>query len=383
MDQGENMTSPKVSIVRFLPLDGESVWIGTANHGFAVYAQEELKRRFPGTRFTQLVAGEVFSAVIPAARQEAAAAWGKEQPVFLRHIQPVSAEADFSGDEADLWRLPKAVSAMLKQVWPVLAGGSGTRRQGEEAEIPTGACAAVQIRRQDFTPMAYTLKQLKEAIASELQTAFGWETIVKEADWVISVFLGDRDGKAFLGVSRPAENLSDWSGGAIRFRREEGQISRAKFKLLEAEQVFSLDFSRYSRALDIGAAPGGWTSLLLERGLEVTAVDPARLDPSLKGHPRLTFLRKNAAEVHFSEGQFDLLVCDMSWSPRQMVKLVSGLAYALCRGGTAVITLKFMHKKPFQAFRETVEALKPSLSLIGAKQLFHNREELTLCLMKR
>jgi 23S rRNA (cytidine2498-2'-O)-methyltransferase len=58
------------------------------------------------------------------------------------------------------------------------------------------------------------------------------------------------------------------------------------------------------------------------------------------------------------------------------------LLYALKLGGTAIITVKLMHKKPFQTVRELLQAFESQLHLVKAKQLFHNREELTLYLMK-
>ncbi len=59
---------------------------------------------------------------------------------------------------------------------------------------------------------------------------------------VVSVVLAPDE--AFLGVSRAIDNLSDWAGGARRFRRDPDQISRAEFKLLEALEVFALDRPR-------------------------------------------------------------------------------------------------------------------------------------------
>jgi 23S rRNA (cytidine2498-2'-O)-methyltransferase len=187
----------------------------------------------------------------------------------------------------------------------------------------------------------------------------------------------------YYGVSAPADNISDWSGGMVRFQKEEGQVSRAKFKLLEAEETFDLDLSDFQRALDVGAAPGGWTSLLLDRGVKVTAVDPGDMHPALLDDPNLTYLKKNASDVQFDKGSFDLLVCDMSWSPKQMAKLVTDLMNGLESGGTALITVKLMHKKPFQTVKETVAAFGDEMELLRAKQLFHNREELTLYLKKK
>jgi 23S rRNA (cytidine2498-2'-O)-methyltransferase len=65
-----------------------------------------------------------------------------------------------------------------------------------------------------------------------------------------------------------------------------------------------------------------------------------------------------------------------------MAMLVSSLLYSVRRGGTVIITLKLMHGKAFQAIKETVQSFQTHLTLCRAKQLFHNREELTLYFTK-
>jgi 23S rRNA (cytidine2498-2'-O)-methyltransferase len=212
-------------------------------------------------------------------------------------------------------------------------------------------------------------------------SALELEFTVQEPEWIISIFADEETW--YLGVSKPEDSLSDWNGGAVRFQREEGQISRAKFKLLEAEKQFGIPFRSFRRALDIGAAPGGWTSFLLEQGLEVTAVDPARMHPSLEGNRMLRVIHKNAADVSFKEQEFDLLVCDMSWSPKQMARLVTGLLYSLQTGGTAVITVKLLTKKPMALIKEIIAVFEEArMQIQGAKQLFHNRDEITLYMIK-
>ena len=57
--------------------------------------------------------------------------------------------------------------------------------------------------------------------------------------------------------------------------------SRAYFKLEEALDLAGVDDLHGSRALDLGAAPGGWTEVLLDRGASVVAVDPGALDASV------------------------------------------------------------------------------------------------------
>lgn len=51
-------------------------------------------------------------------------------------------------------------------------------------------------------------------------------------------------------------------------------------------------------------------------------------------------------------------------------------------GGKAIITVKLMHKKPFKTIKELLAQLSPTLTMLQAKQLFHNRDELTIFFTK-
>jgi 23S rRNA (cytidine2498-2'-O)-methyltransferase len=340
---------------------GSSKWICTANHSFIAYAQEELRRRFGQVKATVLIPDEVIVVTLPADVIEVQRQLQTDPLIFLRHIQPVALEIDYASLESS-----QAISALQEYL-------------GTKSELMPGQTVAVQIRKGNVEATNLDLQELKASLDHTLTEA-GVEVVTRGSDWIISVFM-DKE-LLYVGLSTPSENLSDWSGGALRFQREEGQISRAKFKLLEAERAFGLDLADFKEGLDIGAAPGGWTSLLLERGLKVTAIDPAAMHPSLADHRRLTILKKNASEVKLGDSQFDLLVCDMSWSPMQMVRLVADLLYALRSGGTAIVTVKLMHKKPLQTIRDITEKFSEHLEVRRLKQLVHNRDEITLYMVK-
>lgn len=335
-------------------------FIGTSNRGFAQQAQEEIRRLIKEVKFTYLIPSEVFLIEFTNIENQFLKLIREQKPIFLRHIQPVDISFPVTRSDSDLQQMVE----YIKQV-----------------TLTAEEKVALQIRKTPHISFEYSPVEIKTTLDPIFNEIHQIELVTRHADKVISIFLSENI--MYLGISNPEDNLSDWSGGAIRFRKEEGQISRAKFKLLEAEEEFNLDFTQFKHALDIGAAPGGWTSLLLEKDLQVTAVDPAQLHPSLLQHPKLTFLQKNASDVSFSPAEFDLLVCDMSWSPRQMSKLIYDLLPALKRHGTAIITAKLMHKKPFQTVKEICELLEPLLELNRAKQLFHNREELTLHFTKK
>ncbi|SFL83851.1 23S rRNA (cytidine2498-2'-O)-methyltransferase [Paenibacillus sp. 1_12] len=335
-----------------------STFIGTANRGYGQQAQEEVLRLFGSPiKFTHLVPNEIFLFQLPVSKSDVINKLTTQEPMFLRHIQPVDAELVWDGELASL-----------------LTWVTGSIQLNAESLI------AVQVRKTEELTTGVSQGEYKQAIDHILTETYATVPVAKGSEFIVSLYLVP--GSAYIGLSKPEENLSDWSGGAIRFRKEEGQLSRAKFKLLEAEQVFGLDLTQYKTALDVGAAPGGWTSLLLERGIKVTAIDPAKLDKDLLKNKNLTFHQKNAADVKLKDDSFELIVCDMSWSPRQMGKLIKGLLPALITGGTAIITVKLMHKKAFQTVRELVGDLSPDLTVQKAKQLFHNREELTLFFIK-
>src|SRR5690606_13535670 len=125
-----------------------------------------------------------------------------------------------------------------------------------------------------------------------------------------------------LGASLARENLSDWARGMRRFAREEGQISRAEFKLLEALGEFDLTLPARGSALDLGAAAGGWTRVLRQLEQYVTAVDPGDLDPRLASdrgvrHKRMT------AELYLADDpdMFDVIVNDMRMDARDSARL--------------------------------------------------------------
>lgn len=341
----------------------ESQWICTANHGFAPYAQEELRRLFGAVKSTVLIPGEVLRVTLQEPAERVIAAISERPPVFLRHIFQIDWEWNGLGQDEFAEGMEKLAANALS-----------------DQRLRNAAKIAVQPRKTENSLWSGPAAELKDLIQSKL-SGLNADFVVRDAEYILSVFVGKES--LYAGVSRPADNISDWNGGAVRFQREEGQISRAKFKLLEAELVFGVDFTAFREALDIGAAPGGWTSFLLERGLSVTAVDPAKMHPSLLNAPNLTILRKNAGEVKLREHQFDLLVCDMSWSPKLTAKLVSDLLYTLAPGGTAIVTVKLLSKKPMALIQEVIGIFQESrLQVQRAKQLFHNRDEITLYMIK-
>ncbi len=65
----------------------------------------------------------------------------------------------------------------------------------------------------------------------------------------------------------------------VRAAKQQGLRSRAAFKLMELDDRFHL-LRRGSRVLDLGAAPGGWSQVAVQRGAAiVVGVDLLPVDP--------------------------------------------------------------------------------------------------------
>jgi 23S rRNA (cytidine2498-2'-O)-methyltransferase len=193
---------------------------------------------------------------------------------------------------------------------------------------------------------------------------------------------------AYLGISLARDNLSPWPGGMRHFAQTPEQISRAEFKLLEALETFGVTLPERGRALDLGAAPGGWTRLLLEAGLKVVAVDPAKLDPRLFRRPGLVHFRGYAE--HYLEIEepgkqpqlFDVITNDMRMDARDAARLLIDMRDKLRPDGFILSTLKLPHATasidPMRNLREATSLLSRYFDIVQAKQLFHNRQEVTV-----
>ncbi len=108
-------------------------------------------------------------------------------------------------------------------------------------------------------------------------------------------------------------------------------VSRGGDKLDHALDVFGIDVAG-RRAIDVGSSTGGFTDVLLQRGVAaVVAVDVGRgqLDPLLRSHPAVTVWESTdvrAVEPAAVGAPFDTVVADVSFiSLRLLMPHLAGL----------------------------------------------------------
>jgi 23S rRNA (cytidine2498-2'-O)-methyltransferase len=286
-----------------------------------------------------------------------------DPPIFIQHICPPQQRLALSSAAADLDRLTAAAQAL-------------------SASLPASKEPfSIQTRILDRqSERAYRPVDINQKLAAIFATS-GYNLDVRNPTWVLSVVIsGDM---AYLGLSTARQNLSNWAGGQHRFKWEPEQISRAEFKLLEAVDVFDLILSGGGRAIDLGAAPGGWTRLLRRWGYEVWAVDPANLAPQLHRDKKIHHFRQPAERFLSKAPQVDLIVNDMRLDVEESAQLMVQAAASLKVQGLAIMTLKL----PRQEVRPKLEAglavLERAYLRLGVRQLFHNRQEVTVALRKK
>jgi len=168
--------------------------------------------------------------------------------------------------------------------------------------------------------------------------------------------------------------------------------SRSTLKLAEAIDVF-LDKSEQTRllrsgmtAVDLGAAPGGWTWQMVKRGIRVTAVDNGPMKGVLANHPLVEHLMQDGFKFAPRKA-VDWLICDMVEKPAKVADLIGNwFVQGWCKH--AIFNLKLPMKQRVAALDGALGGIRNKLNMDGishkmvAKQLYHDREEVTVFLSK-
>jgi 23S rRNA (cytidine2498-2'-O)-methyltransferase len=186
---------------------------------------------------------------------------------------------------------------------------------------------------------------------------------------------------AAVGAVRATEAWSLAAGGRQRMWREEGP-SRAALKLEEALDRLGLSPGRGEVCVDLGAAPGGWSQKLLQRGARVVAVDPAKLSPELMRHPKLRHIQESAF-AFAPEEPVDWLFCDMAWRPLEVAQLLAKWARREWADAlVANLKLPMKDKNPI-VFRARALLQEAGWREPVIRQLYHDRDEVTVLARRR
>ncbi|GAA4236096.1 SAM-dependent methyltransferase [Actinomadura meridiana] len=225
------------------------------------------------------------------------------------------------------------------------------------------------------SPFDYGSGQLQKRIGTALED-LGHRIVRSGADQIVTAAISRRG--VSLGFTTSGDCVTEWPGGRVRLARPKEQISRAEFKLEELLRETGDLLPSSGRAMDLGASPGGWTRILRERGLEVWAVDPAALDSRLTDDQRVHHERTTAGRfLESTATRFDLAVSDMRMDPVLAARVMLDATARLGDGALAVVTLKLGTRRPLETVRNAVDVLSRRYEMLLARQLQHNRHEIT------
>jgi 23S rRNA (cytidine2498-2'-O)-methyltransferase len=179
--------------------------------------------------------------------------------------------------------------------------------------------------------------------------------------------------------TRDAPSLAP--GGRLRVHVPEAAPSRAAMKLAEAFHWLDRAPDPGDLCVDLGAAPGGWSWVLLERRARVVAVDPAFMARSLQKKRGLTHVRADAFTFEPDE-PVDWLFSDMAWRPLESAALLAKWA----RRGWArlvIANIKLPMKKKAEMLVRVREILEDGgWRNLRVRQLYHDREEVTIAAVR-
>ena len=207
----------------------------------------------------------------------------------------------------------------------------------------------------------------------------------------LHIFFPDNH-RALIATSDP-HNSAAALNGIQRVSMVSDAPSRSYLKLAEAFEVFldqkeqALWLKPGMTAVDLGAAPGGWTWQLVQRGLKVIAVDNGPLKGAAAGHPAIKHLKQDGFRFR-PQRPVDWLVCDMVEQPQRVATLmtewfIGGFAQR------AIFNLKLPMKKRVAALHDALNSMRTALNNKGiryqleARQLYHDREEVTVYLARK
>ena len=328
-----------------------------AHAGYAGYARTERSSGF--VRFVCDEA-DALSAALPL-----------RELIFAR--QKLLAFAELPSLGASMAGKPDRVGAILDAMRDTL--GAPTLRFGDvRVEHPDS---------DDGKPLAALARGLGNALRGGLREA-GWLTHIDAPQRPRLHVLLESGDRAHLAIADPADS-SEWPMGIPRLRMHPQAPSRSALKLEEALLTF-LDADERGTwlkegmwAADLGAAPGGWSWVLVRNGLHVFSVDNGPLAQHLLDGGRVEHLRADGFSWQ-PRRTLDWMVCDMVEQPRRVAeRMAAWLREGWCR--RTIFNLKLPMKKRWDETRLCLELFEQQVGRpveVRARQLYHDREEITV-----
>ena len=185
----------------------------------------------------------------------------------------------------------------------------------------------------------------------------------------------------FSGFNKAFVSFFVFSQVQPRMKMDPLAPSRSYLKVEEAYHVLGCQPKMNETVIDLGAAIGGWSYSALKRKAKVIAVDNASLKEPARSNPNLIHLREDALKFKPDTSKSaDWLFCDIIENPEIILELLNTwLKNAWCR--KFIVNLKIGRSDPIaliNKIKDKKTGLAAYCSSLKIRQLYHNREEITL-----
>lgn len=205
--------------------------------------------------------------------------------------------------------------------------------------------------------------------------------------------------KCYSGMTGYSTGKRELLNPIRHYNHSRNGISRAEMKIEEAFDRFGIRAK--GMAIDLGAAPGGWSCFLARKGFSVAAIDNAELNVKAIRESGIAVERYEKGSkpergeiMHYKMGfaeaylklkstKADLIVDDMNISPKESAAAVLMYSPLLKRNGICVMTIKSMTKNVPKHLSSVKKELSGKFIVKRIAVLPSNRQELTLLCRKR
>ena len=256
-------------------------WLAYCRAGFEPDLAAEFKLRFgvtPHTLLAEPLSGYVLATFLPKDAKRGAALADWRDWIFAR--QMLRANAD-----------PVALKTN-DRVTPIVAAAKAWLLKQKVATV-----SAVWIEYPD-TNDGKALSKLSQALQLRISAELIAGGLLRKDESAprLQVLLTPTR-EAYLALADP-RMASSWPLGIARLKMPRDAPSRSTLKLAEALHIFvggneERILRPEMKAVDLGAAPGGWTWQLINRGLHVTAIDNGILKGDLVDNALVRHLRED------------------------------------------------------------------------------------------
>ncbi len=338
----------------------------TCQVGAEAALKHEMKRRWPAFRFAysrpgfltfklpaDAVADDDFELDCTFAR-----AWG----FCLGKIGAVTMEERV----AATWQLARGVPYQALHVWQRDVARPGWR--GFEPHV-TPAAFEAEAALREHVPNEPVVSPARVANPGQLVLDC---TLVETHEW-------------WIGWHRATRGPSCFPGGVRDLALPEHAVSRAYLKMQDALAWSELPMVHGQRAVELGCAPGGASQALLECGLRVMGVDPAKVDPQLLADANFTHVRKRADDVRRREFRgITWLAADMNVAPETTLDAVQAIVtHEAVNVRGLLLTLKLLDWKMADLVPDYLDRIRKwGYDSVRARQLAHHRQEIVVAAVR-